>query len=172
LFYSLILRDPFERERPGLRKSSRLPCHSNIILNDTDIGVKKRAIRCLSGIKSNIGLEKFLEILKKAEDFPSDKDLQLESSLFSALGFYGNVEMPEIVSFLVFLIETLDRLRKTRGQRLDQGPLTYGFEGSLVTRIKLPRPISGGLLLSYRCTAECRHCMYACSPKWSGDWVL
>jgi hypothetical protein len=40
-----------------------------------------------------------------------------------------------------------------------------------MTRIEVPQPISGGLLLTYRCTAECRHCMYACSPKWSGDWL-
>jgi len=32
-------------------------------------------------------------------------------------------------------------------------------------------PFSGGILLSYRCTSECRHCMYACSPRWTGDWV-
>ena len=37
-------------------------------------------------------------------------------------------------------------------------------------KIKLPEPISGGLLLSYKCTAECRYCMYACSPKWEG-WI-
>lgn len=37
--------------------------------------------------------------------------------------------------------------------------------------LKLPKPISGGLLLSYRCSAECRHCMYACSPKWKGEWI-
>ena len=36
--------------------------------------------------------------------------------------------------------------------------------------MKIPRPISGGLMLSYQCPAECRHCMYACSPKWPGDW--
>lgn len=36
--------------------------------------------------------------------------------------------------------------------------------------IRLPEPISGGLLLSYKCNAECRHCMYACSPKWEG-WI-
>ena len=88
------------------------------LLNDTDIGVRKRAIQCLSGIKSNIGLEKFLEILKKAEDFPSDKDLQMEASIFSALGFYGDVEMPEIESLEDFLIETLDR-------RLSLGPLKF-----------------------------------------------
>jgi hypothetical protein len=40
-----------------------------------------------------------------------------------------------------------------------------------MTRIKVPQPISGGLLLSYKCSAECRHCMYACSPKWGGDWI-
>jgi hypothetical protein len=38
-------------------------------------------------------------------------------------------------------------------------------------RVKVPAPISGGLILSYKCSAECRHCMYACSPKWKGDWI-
>ncbi len=33
------------------------------------------------------------------------------------------------------------------------------------------RPVSAGLLLSYQCSSECRHCMYACSSKWSADWV-
>jgi hypothetical protein len=37
--------------------------------------------------------------------------------------------------------------------------------------MKIPPPISGGLMLSYKCSAECRHCMYACSPKWTGDWI-
>ena len=40
-----------------------------------------------------------------------------------------------------------------------------------MTIINVPKPISGGLLLSYKCSAECRHCMYACSPKWKGDWI-
>jgi hypothetical protein len=39
------------------------------------------------------------------------------------------------------------------------------------TIIKIPPPVSGGLLLSYRCSAACRHCMYACSPKWDADWI-
>jgi hypothetical protein len=25
--------------------------------------------------------------------------------------------------------------------------------------------------LSYKCTAACRHCMYACSPRWKADWI-
>ena len=37
--------------------------------------------------------------------------------------------------------------------------------------IKIPKPISGGLILSYKCNAECKHCMYGCSPKWKADWI-
>ena len=38
-------------------------------------------------------------------------------------------------------------------------------------KIKLPLPQSGGLLLSYKCTAACKHCMYFCSPEWEADWI-
>jgi hypothetical protein len=40
-----------------------------------------------------------------------------------------------------------------------------------MARIKLPPPISGGIMLSYKCSAACRHCIVACSPKWRSDWV-
>jgi hypothetical protein len=36
---------------------------------------------------------------------------------------------------------------------------------------KIPPPISGGLILSYKCQARCRHCIYACSPDWKADWI-
>jgi hypothetical protein len=36
---------------------------------------------------------------------------------------------------------------------------------------QIPMPISGGLVLSYKCMAECRHCIYACSPHWDADWI-
>ena len=36
---------------------------------------------------------------------------------------------------------------------------------------RVPGPISGGLILSYKCSAECLHCMYTCSPRWSADWI-
>ncbi|MFX1311587.1 MAG: hypothetical protein ACFFHD_03105 [Promethearchaeota archaeon] len=32
--------------------------------------------------------------------------------------------------------------------------------------LKVPRPISCGLILSYKCNCECKHCMYFGSPKW------
>jgi hypothetical protein len=35
----------------------------------------------------------------------------------------------------------------------------------------VPVPVSGGLILSYKCSAACRHCMYACSPRWPADWI-
>jgi len=34
------------------------------------------------------------------------------------------------------------------------------------------RPVSAGVFLSYRFSGECRHCMYACSPRWRADWIL
>jgi hypothetical protein len=40
-----------------------------------------------------------------------------------------------------------------------------------MTRLRVPRPVSGGLMLSYKCQARCRHCMYACSPDWPADWI-
>jgi len=40
-----------------------------------------------------------------------------------------------------------------------------------MARLIIPKPISGGIFLTYKCTSECRHCMYACSPKWRSDWI-
>ena len=40
-----------------------------------------------------------------------------------------------------------------------------------MNRLKIPVPISAGLLLSYKCTAKCGHCMYNCSPAWKADWI-
>ncbi len=37
-------------------------------------------------------------------------------------------------------------------------------------KLKIPLPISCGLMLSYQCNAECRHCMYGCSPLWK-RWI-
>ena len=38
-------------------------------------------------------------------------------------------------------------------------------------KLYIPEPFSGGILLSYRCTGECKHCMYASSPKWKDNWI-
>ncbi len=40
-----------------------------------------------------------------------------------------------------------------------------------MTKLAIPAPVSAGLLLSYKCTSRCRHCLYACSPKWEADWL-
>jgi MoaA/NifB/PqqE/SkfB family radical SAM enzyme len=36
---------------------------------------------------------------------------------------------------------------------------------------RIPEPYSAGVLLSYKCTSACRHCMYACSPDWDAKWL-
>jgi len=38
-------------------------------------------------------------------------------------------------------------------------------------RVRIPPPVSGGIILSYKCSAECLHCMYACTPLWNGGWM-
>jgi len=40
-----------------------------------------------------------------------------------------------------------------------------------MTKVYPPKPTSCGIFLSYKCNSKCRHCMYACSPNWSGDWI-
>lgn len=40
-----------------------------------------------------------------------------------------------------------------------------------MTRLVIPEPVSGGILLTYKCTNECKHCMYASSPRWRSDWI-
>ncbi len=37
--------------------------------------------------------------------------------------------------------------------------------------VAVPRPVSAGVLLTYKCSGACRHCMYACSPRWPADWI-
>jgi len=38
-------------------------------------------------------------------------------------------------------------------------------------KLYVEEPISAGIILSYKCSSECRHCMYACSPRWKADWI-
>ena len=40
-----------------------------------------------------------------------------------------------------------------------------------MTRLPIPQPVSGGIFLSYKCSSKCKHCMYACSPRWKADWI-
>jgi len=37
--------------------------------------------------------------------------------------------------------------------------------------LRIPEPISGGVLLTYKCNSRCKHCLYACSPRWKADWI-
>jgi hypothetical protein len=37
--------------------------------------------------------------------------------------------------------------------------------------LSIPPLISGGVMLSYRCTNRCRHCLYRCSPDQPDEWL-
>ncbi len=37
--------------------------------------------------------------------------------------------------------------------------------------MKIDRLRSGGLITNYYCTSACRHCLYACSPKWEKRYI-
>jgi HEAT repeat protein len=88
------------------------------LLKDPDIGVQKKAIQCLGRMRSEQGLEKFLWVLQGGEDLDPEKKRQLEASLFSALGFYGNISWPDDVTLEDFLLDILDR-------ELNPGPLRF-----------------------------------------------
>jgi HEAT repeat protein len=87
-------------------------------LEDANVGVQKKAIQYLGEIKSATALEKLLEMRKQAEDSPSDRNSQIEASLFRTLGFYGNIELPGIGLLEDFLLDILDR-------RLNLGALKF-----------------------------------------------
>lgn len=38
-------------------------------------------------------------------------------------------------------------------------------------KIRLPSPVSAGVMLSYKCSSKCKHCIYFSSPLWSADWM-
>ena len=40
-----------------------------------------------------------------------------------------------------------------------------------MNKLTIPEPYSAGIFLTYQCTNTCKHCMYACSPRWDADWL-
>jgi hypothetical protein len=37
--------------------------------------------------------------------------------------------------------------------------------------LQIPPLVSGGIMLGYRCTNRCRHCLYRCSPDQPDEWM-
>jgi hypothetical protein len=62
-------------------------------LSDPDFDVQKRAIWCLGMIKSTKGVEKMMGMLKKISATPSQKMGQLETQIYYAFGFAGNLSL-------------------------------------------------------------------------------
>jgi hypothetical protein len=83
--------------------------HCLALLHDPDVGVKKRAIQCLATMRSRHGLDLFVSMLRRREERPEGKAEFLETRLFSALGFYENVERAVLSSVEDLLVELLER---------------------------------------------------------------
>jgi len=78
------------------------------LLHDGDVNVQKEAIECLARVRSGTALGKFMEMLNKTDDIPSEKRVQIEACLYKSMGFYGNIERPEIGTLEDFLLAKLD----------------------------------------------------------------
>jgi len=83
--------------------------HCLTLLHDPDVGVQKRAVQCLATMRSRHGLDLFVSMLKQREERPDGKSEFLETRLFSALGFYENVERAVLSSVENLLLERLER---------------------------------------------------------------
>jgi len=40
-----------------------------------------------------------------------------------------------------------------------------------LSRLKIKRLASGGIITNYFCTSACRHCLYNCSPHWEKNYI-
>ncbi|MHC4445167.1 MAG: radical SAM protein [Planctomycetota bacterium] len=45
------------------------------------------------------------------------------------------------------------------------------IQKNIKNEITIPPLIGGGIMLSYRCTNTCRHCLYCCSPRQPDEWM-
>jgi hypothetical protein len=90
------------------------------LLNDPDLAVQKKAIQCLAAMRSRQALDIFVGMLKRMEDAADGKNEQVETRLFSALGFYENLERAVVDSLENLLLGRLDR-------HLSFGSSTLGF---------------------------------------------
>lgn len=59
---------------------------------------------------------------------------------------------------------------RTAKAGLDAVPPRSERTDTTVSLLKIPPFSSLGLILSYQCSSECRHCQFACSPAWK-DWI-
>jgi predicted nucleic acid-binding OB-fold protein len=77
-------------------------------LSDPDLDVRKRAIWCLGMIKSSRGIEKMTGMLKQISTAPSPQMEKLETQIYYAFGFSGNLVM-EGKTLEQILIEAIEK---------------------------------------------------------------
>lgn len=45
------------------------------------------------------------------------------------------------------------------------------MENKSLDKLRIPKPVSAGILMSYKCSSECKHCIYFSSPRCDADWI-
>jgi HEAT repeat protein len=96
-------------------------------LNDPDLYVRKRAIRCLGRMRSKKALGVFRDMLVELRESHTAEEQQLEATLFGALWANGDIRWPGGGTLEDFLLETLNRrlmLRKFDFMRKRKNPLS------------------------------------------------
>jgi HEAT repeat protein len=91
-------------------------------LEDPDLEVRRRTVRCLGTIKSTKGIEKMLEILKQISTTPSPQMDELEAQIYYAFGLAGNLTIQE-KTLEQTLLEVLEKRGMKRWWGLSQKKL-------------------------------------------------
>jgi hypothetical protein len=100
-------------------------------LEDPDLEVRRRAVRCLGTIKSTKGIEKMTEILKEISTTPSPQMDELEAQIYYAFGLAGNLTIQERTLERT-LLEVLEKRGMKRWLGLSQkNPLTDAALGTI-----------------------------------------
>ncbi len=98
-------------------------------LSDSNLEVRKTAMKCLGIIKSEKAFPAFLEILKKTMESPSSDAAQMENQIYRSFGFMGNHlthddKTPEGILLEVLenraQIGTISRLLRRKGNNLSE----------------------------------------------------
>ena len=88
-------------------------------LEDPELEVRRRAVRCLGAIKSTKGIEKMMGILKQISTTSSPQMDELEAQIYHAFGLVGNLTIQERTLEQI-LLEVLEKRGMKRWWGLSQ----------------------------------------------------
>jgi HEAT repeat protein len=100
-------------------------------LNDSSLEVRKRAIWCLGMMKSSRGTERMLDLLKQTSATPTPETDPIETQIYHALGFSGNMTLEGKTTEQVLLDIVEKRGMKQWWGLLNKNPLSEEALGAI-----------------------------------------